>query len=131
MKYEIIFKKAYTLEKDKEIDAIRIYYDYEIDNENHSFDNDETENIFVIMVSISGSLACEWGFSIWQDESNYQNLMKILLPIATELIISKLKIGALKKYEEKKLMTNNAPEYRSCDHEKLPEVFNHKIEIEV
>ena len=83
------------------------------------------------MVSVSGSLACQWGFSIWQSETEYNALIKLLVPFGTKLITSKLKLGGLKEYEEIKLHTNNAPEKKPLHFEKQPDIFNHEIEIEI
>lgn len=108
-------------------DAIEFRYFYDI------IDEEGTTEAKTIRVSISRSLSIGWGFQVWsmQPDTDYQNLVKMLLQSAKDKIIEKLKEGTLTNNEEMILLTSNAPNTPPCNPNNLIEPQNAEYEIEV
>lgn len=123
---KIIFEKPRHLPSS--IDGIEIYYPYQIKTiTKERYKIDKEENIKRgVKVSISGSLAINWGFQIWQPSEKYTDLIKLLLPYAINEIKRKFEEGTLNDFEEIVLLTSNHPEGRVYDINELPEVEGHE-----
>jgi hypothetical protein len=130
-KYKITFSSPHTKDEDLEIDAIRIYYPYKINRLESDERYDKASNNYIIMVSISGSMALQWGYSIWQNEDKYVSLSNILIQFAIRKIKAVLESGKLKGYEEVKLMSNNAPPERPLVVDESTPINKQEIIIEI
>lgn len=77
-----------------------------------------------IVVSISFILSAGWGYEI-------PDLEKILLYVAKDKVIEKLKEGTLTDHEEVVLLTNNSPTASPYDPKKLVDVSDAEFEVEM
>ena len=84
-------------------DAIEYLFDYVIGEDEKNLDRKQ------IKVSISGSLALQWGFSIWSSNSDYdyKELIRIFILLAKDKIQEKIKEGTLLDFEEIMFLTSS------------------------
>jgi hypothetical protein len=106
-------------------DAIEFLFDYDLVDE----DGTNREEM-AIKVMVTGDLCICWGFQIWQDSTNYNDLEKILLQYGKDRIIEKVKEKTLTEYEEMLLTTSNYPTERPFNPENLIETKFAEYEIE-
>lgn len=107
-------------------DATEVLFNYEIIDENGQSEWKK------IKVGISGHLSINWGFPIWNAESNdtFHKLARILFQYAKKQIVQKLKEGTLDDYEELMLLTTTHPDKLPFNADKLvrPEGTEYEIE---
>jgi hypothetical protein len=93
-------------------------YYYDLIDENGIIENK------TIIVSISFILSAGWGYQI-------KDLEKILLHIAKDKLIEKIKEGTLTDFEEVMLLTNNAPSTSPYDPQKIVDISDAEFEVEL
>jgi hypothetical protein len=111
-----------------EADAIEFLFIYQITD----LKANKVED-YKIQVSISGALSANWGFAIWSSnpEKEYIGIRKILLYLAKEKIIEKLKEDTLTNKEELVLLSSNASVNRPFDPDKISDLIGQEIVIDI
>lgn len=108
-------------------DAVEFMYYYEV------IDESGTVESKTIKMSISGTLSVLWGAQIWSNNpsGDYKNLVKILLQVAKDKIIEKMKEGTLNTHEEVLMLSNAYPKECLYNPDNLIDVANAEFEAEM
>lgn len=121
----IKFISEHYLESSRDTIDYRFWYD--LVDENSNIEHNK------ILVSISAELAIGWGYKFWSvnPKTDYANLVKILMKIAKDRIVEKLKEGTLNQSEELMLLTSTHSNLLPYNPDNLVDINNAEYEIEI